>query len=93
MEKVQTEKDLEKVMEKVVSRVLPRLLREMVNNIRTGTVVNVAAKTIDARVNGTGDVLTGVRFQSGASTPSVGSQVMLISPDPSLKSQVKAIIF
>jgi len=92
---ITNERDLEKIMERAVSRVLPNILKQQVNNIRTATVINVSAtgRTIDARVNGTGDILTGIKYQSGASTPNPGDQVMLISPDPSLKNQVKAIVF
>lgn len=86
------EQETRRLIEKIVSDVLPKVIRDSNNNIRTGIVNKVTFRTVDVVLDGTNQTITGVKFQQGAS-PIQGSFATVISSDPNLRGQVRAIIF
>ena len=96
MKEVQNEKEMTRLIEDLVKKVINNVLRNSSNNIRTGTVlsVNPNSRTASISVNSTGLVLANIKYQLGvADGVTVGTPCLLISPDPALNNQIKAIVY
>jgi hypothetical protein len=87
-------KDVEKIVERMVMKVLPVIFKEKLNNFRIGTIVEIKSPSlVDVKLSGTGDIIKSVNIQMGADNLAIGNQCMVVSTDPLLKGQVKAIVF
>lgn len=95
MKEVRNEQDLKRVMTRIITEVFPMAFRGSLNNVRSGVVkkVNTNSGTVDVLASGTNQIITNIKYHSGADNVQLNDFCFLISPDAKVTGQVKAIIF
>lgn len=83
-----TKQDAKQLMREILKELMPEVLREQINNIRTGTIVEIdlASRMCTVQVNSTGIVLSNMRMTKGITDAVIGDTCVIVSDDPVLNS-------
>lgn len=90
MREIKNEQDALNAFGSLMTKRINEAVSQSSNNIRVGriTEVNISLRQISAEIFGTGEIVAGIKYPKGVSYGVfVNDSVLIISPDPKLRSQ------